>query len=206
MTNEKIVEFYIKFLKGSLDINGVKIIPYKMDSDNIMYFKVDNPDDVSYSEMSLKGWITESLDKFYNFIGIERDPLKSEILGKSYYMNDELTNELHDFFKSVNQLFFYNYNIEVEHLGLSFYFIGDNSFLIENYVKPIKASIKLTNGKFKKIDLNSAVERYKEMQKHGKYDETEENYLQIDTILDGELALIDSEWMVEYVVTKFEEF
>lgn len=206
MTNEKIVEFYIKFLKGSLDINGVKIIPYKMDSDGIMYFKVDNPDDVSYSEMSLKGWITESLDKFYNFIGIERDPLKSEILGKSYYMNDELTNKLHDFFKSVNQLFFYNYNIEVEHLGLSFNFIGDNSFLIENYVKPIKASIKLTNGKFKKIDLNSAVERYKEMQRHGKYDETEENYLQIDTILDGELALVDPEWMVEYVVTKFEEF
>lgn len=206
MTNEKIVQFYIKFLKGSLDINGVKIVPYKMDSDNLMYFKIDNPDDVSYSEMSLKGWITESLDKFYNFIGIDSGTPKFEILGRSFYMNDTLTNELHDFFKSVNRISCYNYNIEVEHLGLSFNFVGDNSFLIENYIRPIKASIKLSNGKFKKINLDYAIERYKESQRHGKYDETETNYIEIDTILDNELALVDHEWMVEYVVTKFEEF
>ena len=79
-----------------------------------------------------------------------------------------------------------------------------NNLLIENYVVPLKASIKLTNGREKKTDLDFAIERYKNHQKLSKYDETEFNYIHIDTILENKEALIDPEWMVEYVVTKFQ--
>ena len=206
MRPEKVLELYQKYLKGNLDINGVNLIPYKIDKIYTIYYKIDNPNDISYSEMALRGWITESIDKFYGIIGFDKKPT-FEIIGKSYYLNNDIKNQIDTFLNSINRVACNNnLYIEVEHKGFSINFLNENSLLIENYVKPLKATIELTNGKHKKIDLDFAIERYKNSQKLSKYDETEENYLQIDNILEDQDALIDHEWMVEYVVTKFEEF
>jgi hypothetical protein len=154
--------------------------------------------------MSLRGWVTESLNKFYEIIGFDNEPI-FEILGESYYVNDSLMNELGEYLKSVKKIVCNkNLLIEIEHKGFSVEFHGDNSLLIENYVVPLKASIKLTNEREKRTDLDFAIERYKNHQKLSKYDETEFNYIHIDTILENKEALIDPEWMVEYVVTKFQ--
>lgn len=206
MNPEKVLELYQKYLKDGLDINGVKLIPYKTDAIYTIYYKIDNVNDISYSEMALKGWITESIDKFYSIIGFTKEPI-FEIIGKSYYLNDDITSQIDTFLKSVNRVACNNnLYIEVEYKGFTINFLNENSLLIENYVNPLNATIQLTNGKHKKTDLDFAIERYKNSQKLSKYDETEENYLQIDTILEDQDALIDHEWMVEYVVTKFEEF
>ena len=203
MNSEKNLELYKKYLKGSLNVNGIELIPYKTDRINTIYFKIHNPNDVSYSEMSLKGWVTESISKFYEIIGISDEPI-FEILGDSYYINNKLTNEINEYFNSITKITYKSLSIKVEHLGLSINFTNDNSLIIENYVKPLKATIQLTNGREKNTDLDFAIERYRNNQKLNKYDETEENYLKIDTILENENALIDHEWMVEFVVTKFE--
>jgi hypothetical protein len=203
MNPKKILELYQKYLKDGLFISGVRLVPYKIDKIYTIYYKIDNPDDISYSEMSLRGWVAESLNKFYDIIGFENEPI-FEILGESFYVNDSLMNELGEYFKTVKKIVCNNnLLIDIEHKGFSVEFHGDNSLLIENYVVPLKASIKLTNGREKRTDLDFAIERYKNHQKLSKYDETEFNYIQIDTILENKEALIDPEWMVEYVVTKF---
>jgi len=204
MNPKKILELYQKYLKDGLFISGVRLVPYKIDKIYTIYYKIDNPDDISYSEMSLRGWVTESLNKFYEIIGFDNEPI-FEILGESYYVNDSLMNELGEYLKTVKKIVCNNnLLIDIEHKGFSVEFHGDNSLLIENYVVPLKASIKLTNGREKRTDLDFAIERYKNHQKLSKYDETEFNYIQIDTILENKEALIDPEWMVEYVVTKFQ--
>ena len=204
MNPKKILELYQKYLKDGLFISGVRLVPYKIDKIYTIYYKIDNPDDISYSEMSLRGWVTESLNKFYEIIGFDNEPI-FEILGESYYVNDSLMNELGEYLKSVKKIVCNkNLLIEIEHKGFSVEFHGDNSLLIENYVVPLKASIKLTNEREKRTDLDFAIERYKNHQKLSKYDETEFNYIQIDTILENKESLIDPEWMVEYVVTKFQ--
>jgi len=204
MNPKKILELYQKYLKDGLFISGVRLVPYKIDKIYTIYYKIDNPDDISYSEMSLRGWVTESLNKFYEIIGFDNEPI-FEILGESYYVNDSLMNELGEYLKTVKKIVCNNnLLIDIEHKGFSVEFHGDNSLLIENYVVPLKAIIKLTNGREKRTDLDFAIERYKNHQKLSKYDETEFNYIQIDTILENKEALIDPEWMVEYVVTKFQ--
>lgn len=204
MNPKKILELYQKYLKGGLFISGVRLVPYKIDKIYTIYYNIDNPDDISYSEMSLRGWVTESLNKFYEIIGFDTEPI-FEILGESYYVNGLLMNELGEYLKTVKKIVCNNnLLIDIEHKGFSVEFHGDNSLLIENYVVPLKASIKLTNEREKRIDLDFAIERYKNHQKLSKYDETEFNYIHIDTILENKEALIDPEWMVEYVVTKFQ--
>jgi hypothetical protein len=79
----------------------------------------------------------------------------------------------------------------------------DDTLKVINYVKPLKAFVYGIGGR-EKSEIEKAVRLYEDYQRKGKYNETEENYEKIDDILDHQQeSLVDPDWMVQYVATKF---
>jgi hypothetical protein len=52
--------------------------------------------------------------------------------------------------------------------------------------------------------MDFAIKRYKNAQELSKYDETELSYPKFDEIIDENPALVDNDWMVQYVITEFD--
>jgi hypothetical protein len=204
---KKLFELYNKFINGSLNIHGILLTPIAMD-DNTITFEMDNPEDISYSEECLKGYLMENTDKFKTVLGLPRLNLNPKISNAdTLYINWDLKNKIEDYLNSVNVLTLKHNDtinkIYIEHSDFDIVIQDETKVKISNYVNPIKSTIDYGTGE-KPTILMKAIEMYEYNQSQHRYDETDESYLGIDSILNEEEALVDPDWMVQYVVTYFD--
>jgi len=203
--SDKYLELYTKYIKGHLNVNGVLLQPLGFDYSNTMVFEITNPNDVSYSYSSLKGFTNESMQLFQKLLGVEKDVrtlIQSPSDNESLYINEELLTKIKNYLKTVKVLKVGPHEIQIKPVNVEIE-INDNGLVIKNYVKPLKTFLYTQNKGRGKSEIEFTVKQYQSFQKKSKYDETDYFYSNIDEILEGEIALVDNEWMVEYVKTKF---
>jgi hypothetical protein len=205
--SDKYLELYTKYLKGHLNVNGVLLQPLGFDHSQSMIFEVTNPNDVSYSYAALRGFAIESMQLFQKLLGSERDirtpKLQSPNDDESLYINEELLTKIKNYLKTVTTLKLGSHEIHMKPIKVEIEITKDEGLLIRNYVKPLKTFLYTQNRGRGKSEIEFTVERYQSFQKQSKYDETDYSYSNIDEILEGEIALVDNEWMIEYVKTEF---
>jgi len=214
MTPEEIKNLFIKFYDQTINLDGLVLFLDDVEQNNSLYydfyFKMSNPNDVSY----YKGIVTEELktfvDDFCSYLNIEAI---STILGteETLYFNQELYNRIENVFKKVkyidfdhsyyqpatNQQVELNYRIYFDHIKIKEYWDYD-SIVIYNVVRPTKA---LLNGK--DCSIRTAIYAYDEfLSDKETYYETEKYFLEIDTIL-SEYPLVSSDYMAQYYHIKF---
>jgi len=204
---KKLFELYNKFINGSLNIHGLLLTPIAMD-DNSITFEMDNPQDISYSKDCLQGYLMENTDKFKTVLGLPRLNLNPKISNAdTLYINWALKNKIEDYLNSVNVLTLKHNDtinkIYIEHNDFDIVIQDETKVKISNYVNPIKSTIDYGVGE-KPTILMKAIEMYEYNQSQHRYDETDESYLGVDSILNEEKALVDPDWMVQYVVTYFD--
>ena len=203
--SDKYLELYTKYIKGHLNVNGVLLQPLGFDYSNTMVFEITNPNDVSYSYSSLKGFTNESMQLFQKLLGVEKDVrtlIQSPSDNESLYINEELLTKIKNYLKTVKVLKVGPHEIQIKPVNVEIE-INDNGLVIKNYVKPLKTFLYTQNKGRGKSEIEFTVKQYQSFQKKSKYDETDYFYSNIDEILEGEIALVDNEWMVEYVKTEF---
>ena len=206
MITKKYLELYTKYLNGHLNVNGVLLRPLGFDHSQKMVFEVINPNDVSYSYAALKGFANESMESFQKLLGIQKEVhtlIRSSNDDESLYINEELLTKIKNYLKTVTTLKVGSHEIHIKPVKVEIEITKDEGLLIRNYVKPLKTFLYTQNRGRGESEIEFTVTRYRSFQKQSKYDETEYSYPLIDEILEGEIALVDNEWMVEYVKTEF---
>ena len=206
MITKKYLELYTKYLNGHLNVNGVLLRPLGFDHNQLMVFEVTNPNDVSYSYAALKGFANESMESFQKLLGIQKEVhtlIRSSNDDESLYINEELLTKIKNYLKTVKVLKVGSHEIHIKPVKVEIEITKDEGLLIRNYVKPLKTFLYTQNRGRGESEIEFTVTRYRSFQKQSKYDETEYSYPLIDEILEGEIALVDNEWMVEYVKTEF---
>ena len=206
MITKKYLELYTKYLNGHLNVNGVLLRPLGFDHNQLMVFEVTNPNDVSYSYAALKGFANESMESFQKLLGIQKEVhtlIRSSNDEESLYINEELLTKIKNYLKTVTTLKVGSHEIHIKPVKVEIEITKDEGLLIRNYVKPLKTFLYTQNRGRGESEIEFTVTRYRSFQKQSKYDETEYSYPLIDEILEGEIALVDNEWMVEYVKTEF---
>jgi hypothetical protein len=206
MITKKYLELYTKYLNGHLNVNGVLLRPLGFDHSQTMVFEVINPNDVSYSYAALKGFANESMESFQKLLGIQKEVhtlIRSSNDEESLYINEELLTKIKNYLKTVTTLKVGSHEIHIKPVKVEIEITKDEGLLIRNYVKPLKTFLYTQNRGRGESEIEFTVTRYRSFQKQSKYDETEYSYPLIDEILEGEIALVDNEWMVEYVKTEF---
>jgi hypothetical protein len=204
---KKLFELYNKFINGSLNIHGILLTPIAMDHTSIT-FEMDNPEDISYTKDCLQGYLMDNIDGFKRLLGDPKLKLIPRISNaETLYINWDLKNKIEDYLNSVNVLTLKHNDtinkIYIEHSDFDIVLQDDNKVKISNYVNPIKSTVNYGTGE-KPTILMKAIEMYEYNQHQHRYDETDESYLGIDSILNEEKALVDPDWMVQYVVTYFD--
>ena len=205
MITKKYLELYIKYINGHLNVNGVLLQPLGFDYSNVMVFEITNPNDVSYSYSALRGFANESMQLFQKLLGVEKEVrtlIQSPTDDESLYINEELLTKIKNYLKTVKVLKVGAHEIHIKPVNAEIEII-ENDLVIKNYVKPLKTFLYTQNKGRGESKIEFTVKRYQSFQKQSKYDESDYFYSNIDEILEGEIALVDNEWMVEYVKTEF---
>jgi len=205
MITKKYLELYTKYINGHLNVNGVLLQPLGFDYSNVMVFEITNPNDVSYSYSALRGFANESMQLFQKLLGVEKEVrtlIQSPTDDESLYINEELLTKIKNYLKTVKVLKVGAHEIHIKPVNATIKII-ENDLVIKNYVKPLKTFLFTQNKGRGESKIEFAVKNYQSFQKQSKYDESDYFYSNIDEILEGEIALVDNEWMVEYVKTEF---
>ena len=205
MITKKYLELYTKYINGHLNVNGVLLQPLGFNYNNVMVFEITNPNDVSYSYSALRGFANESMILFQKLLGVEKEVrtlIQSPSDDESLYINEELLTKIKNYLKTVKVLKVGPHEIQIKPVNAEIE-INDNGLVIKNYVKPLKTFLYTQNKGRGESEIKFTVKQYRSFQKQSKYDETDYFYSNIDEILEGEIALVDNEWMVEYVKTEF---
>jgi len=202
MNPERYLELYKKYIKGEENIFGIRLIPVDITDDYEITYRMDNPKKISYSKQSIRGWITERREEFNNVLGLNIDEMMY-LDCDNFYLNQELIDELTSYFNSIREVKVGPWEIRVRHGYFTAGIRNDDSFVVTNYVDPIRADLTTANAGWTKTDLDTAISRYKNWQRQSKYDETERIYSKFDEIIDKYPALVDNDWMVQYVITEF---
>lgn len=205
MITKKYLELYNKYLNGTLNVNGVLLRPLGFDHSQTMVFEVINPNDVSYSYAALKGFANESMESFQKLLGIQKEVhtlIRSSNDEESLYINEELRTKIKNYLKTVKVLNVGSHEIDIKPVNAEIEII-ENALVIKNYVKPLKVFLYTQNKGKVESKIEFTVERYQSFQKGSKYSEAVHSYPHIDEILEGETALVDNEWMIQYVKTEF---
>lgn len=204
MNPEKYLELFKKFINGKIETGGIIMTPISINEDYIIHFSFENPNNVSFTRTALKGWSQEKIINFNITTGMRDYPAISTVDCEELYINKILYKKISKYLKSVKIL---NLNnpplfIKIEPQYFEIHSIEDDKFLIQNFVKPIPDYQTSKN----EIDLIENLGFYIKNQRVNKYDETELSYIGIDEIITSEDpsgVLVDSDYMVQYVVTEF---
>ena len=202
MNPERYLELYKKYIKGEENIFGILLIPVSITDDYEITYHMDNPKKIPYSKSSIRGWLTERRSEFNNMLGLNIGELMY-LDCKNFYFNQELIDELTNYFTSVREIKVGAWEIRVRHGYFTAGIRQDDSLVVTNYVEPIRAEVNTQHVGRVKTDLDTAISHYKAWQRSTKYDETEKNYSKFDEIIDKYPALVDGDWMVQYVITEF---
>lgn len=205
MSPEKYLELYKKYIGGGLNLDGIILTPISINGEYDITFHLSNPEDKSYSEPAIRGWVNENRFKFLEILGVSRDYMPSYLDIEKLYFSKTLIKQLTQYFKSVKVVKIGAWSIYVKHLYFTAGIRRDESLVVTNYVEPYKCVVTTQEGKVYDVPLKEGLEHYKHWQRDSKYDETELNYPNFDEIIDSEGdVLVDGDWMVQYVVTEFD--
>ena len=216
MENEKILKLFKQFAGDPLDIKGLVVTPVKVEPSfkrkdrTNMYFRVQNPNDVSYFSPIVQNYIYDETEEFGDFINEKIDVFFVPSFKLGLYLNEELKSKIQKVFDSVNVIEFTTgtpfigyerYKLFIKSVGVSTAFWDDESFYIMNNVKAVRAE---KNGDW--WDPKVVVSEYLNdfLPDKENYWETENLYPQIDNILnDYPLFINPSNQIAGYYDTKF---
>jgi len=203
MDNEKILKLFKQFAGDPLEIKSLVATPVKVEpsfkrKDRInMYFRVQNPNDVSYFSPIVQNYIYDETEEFGDFINEKIDVFFVPSFKLGLYLNEELKSKIQKVFDSVKVIEFTTgtpfigykrYKLFIESVGVSTAFWDDESFYIMNNVKAVRAE---KNGDW--WDPKVVVSEYLNdfLPEQESYWETENLYPQIDNILNDYPLLVD---------------
>ena len=216
--NEKILKLFKQFAGDRLDIKGLVVTPVKVEpsfkrKDRInMYFKVHNPNDISYVSPILEEEIYDETESFEQFINEKIDVflINTDSFKNGVYLNDELKSKIQKVFDSVKVIEFTlgtpfigyeRYKLFIESVGLSISYCDSESFGLYNNVKVVRSE---KNGEW--WDPKVVVSEYLNdfLPNKETYYETELYYSKVDQIL-NEYPLMSAAWgnYSTYYDTKF---
>jgi hypothetical protein len=190
MESEKILKLFKNFIGGKLNVDGLVAVPYDIqpsyrNKERIsIYFKMFNPNDVSYFSSLVEGILFDETDEFGEFINKKIDVIFDPDFKNGLYLNKELTSRIQKVFNSVKVISFTigykRYKLYIESVGISTAHWDDDSYYILNNVKVLRAE---KNGE--PCDTKEAVNEYTEifLPDQENYWETETLYKEIDVIL-----------------------
>lgn len=203
MDNDKIIELFKKFAGARLDVHGLIAVPVKVEPSVVlknrtnMYFKMFNPDDVSYFSPLVEDRIFDETEDFGEFINKKIDVYFVPDFQTGVYINEELKSKIQNVFDSVRVISFTTgtpfigykrYKLYIESVGVSSAFWDNDAFYIMNNAKIKKAE---KNGE--PCDITEVMDEYTEvfLPDQDSYWETENLYSEIDNILNDYPLLTD---------------
>lgn len=217
-----------KFNKGGVNLNGIICNPIKVgDYDGVktfkrIHFRIENPNNISYTEPGLIAQLTDEVDFFNRTIGlgeksefnINIDDIKKIYLGPD--VSDYVTSEMSNITKLKSDIYIELLDdnsekvydvIFVKHKSVEYMLDGD--FVnIMNKVTPIKALQYRVedDSPIREISLTSAISGYALWQNQYHYDETDINYPQFDNFFsqESQMNFIDPDFQAPYVTTIFQ--
>ena len=166
------------------------------DKSNI-YFRIKNPNDVSYFSPIVENYILDETDEFGEFFNKNIEVLFVPSFKLGVYLNDELKSRIQKVFDSVKVIEFTTgtpfigyerYKLFIESVGVSTAYWDEETFYIINNVKAVRAE---KNGDW--WDPKVVVSEYLNVFLPDKesYWEAENLYKQIDYILDDYPLFVD---------------
>ena len=216
MDNEKILKLFKKFAGDPLDIKGLLITPVKVEpsfknkGETNIYFRVTNPNDVSYFSPIVEDYIYEETDEFGEYINQKIEIYFIPSFKTGFYLNDELKSRIQKVFDLVKVIEFTlgtpfvgyeRYKLFIESVGVTTGYWDNDSFYIMNNVKVIRAE---KDGEWH--DPKEVLREYTDVFLPDKesYWETENLYSKLDHILNEYPLLTDQYRNVSsYYDTKF---
>ena len=203
MENEKILKLFKQFAGDPLGIKGLVATPVKVEPSvrrngrTNMYFKVQNPNDVSYFSPIVENYIYDETGDFEKFVNKEIEVFFAPSFKEGIYLNDELKSRIQKVFDSVKVIEFTTgtpfigyerYKLFIKSVGASTSYWDNESFGLYNNVKAVRAE---KNGEW--WDPKVVVSEYLNVFLPDKesYWETENLYSQIDNILNNYPLFMD---------------
>ena len=210
MDNEKILKLFKQFAGDPLDIKGLVVTPVKVEKwPNTMklgprsgqgvnmYFRVKNPNDISYFSPIVENYILDETDNFGEFVNQKIGVYFVPSFKEGIYLSEELKSKIQKVFDSVKVIEFTTgtpfigyerYKLFIESVGVSTAYWDNDSFYIMNNVRAVRAE---KNGDW--WDPKVVVSEYLNVFLPDKesYWEAENLYKQIDYILDDYPLFVD---------------
>ena len=195
MDNEKILNLFKQFAGDPLDVKGLVVTPVKVEPSfkrkdrTNMYFRVQNPNDVSYFSPIVENYIYNETEEFGEFINEKIDVFFVPSFKEGIYLNEELKSKIQKVFDSVKVIEFTTgtpfigykrYKLFIESVGVTTAYWDNDSFYIMNNVKAVRAE---KNGDWwdPKVVVSEYVDGF--LIDKESYWESEDLYSQIDNIL-----------------------
>ena len=203
MENKKILKLFKQFAGDPLDIKGLVVTPLKVEpsfkrKEGLnMYFRVENPNDVSYFSPIVENYIFDETEEFGEFVNEKIDVYFVPSFKTGIYLNDELKSRIQKVFDSVKEIKFTTgtpfigykrYKLFIESVGVSTAYWDEESFYIINNVKAVRAE---KDGEW--WDPKVVVSEYLNdfLPEQESYWETENLYPQIDHIISDYPLFVD---------------
>ena len=154
MDNEKILKLFKQFGGDPLDIKGLVVTPVKVEKwprsgqGVNMYFRVKNPNDISYFSPIVENYILDETDNFGEFVNQKIGVYFVPSFKEGIYLSEELKSKIQKVFDSVKVIEFTTgtpfigyerYKLFIESVGVSTSFWDNDSFYIMNNVKAVRA-------------------------------------------------------------------
>lgn len=213
--NEKILKLFKQFAGDPLDIKGLIVTPVKVEPSfkrkdrTNMYFRVQNPNDVSYFSPIVQNYIYDETEEFGDFINEKIDVFFVPSFKLGIYLSEELKSKIQKVFDSVKVIEFTTgtpfigyerYKLFIKSVGVSTAFWDEETFYIINNVKAVRAE---KNGDWwdPKVVVSEYVDGF--LIDKESYWESENLYKQIDYILDDYPLFVDLSHISGYYDTKF---
>ncbi len=218
INQEKILRLFKRFAGDEIDLHGLKCVPVRVGEEIIsknhnkpyypIEFKIENPNKVSYFYSIVEEELMDIVQEFGEYVTYKFTPEVSWNDTPKFYLNNETKNKIQKVFDSVREIKFTTgtpfvgykrYVINIESVGMRLGWEDAETYYIDNKVKLISATL---NGE--KTDVVDVIEEYIDNYLYFKetYYETEEYYLDIDSILNQE-PLLKADWIATYYNTKF---
>ena len=203
MDEEKILKLFKQFAGDPLEVKALIVTPVKTEPRpkrqgiTNMYFRVQNPNDVSYFTPIVEDYIYDDTLDFEKFINMKFNVLFVPSFKTGIYLNEELKSKIQKVFDSVKEIKFVTgtpfigykrYKLFIESVGVSTAYWDEESFYIMNNVKVVRAE---KDGEW--WDPKVVVSEYLNdfLPEQESYWETEELYSQIDNIINDYPLFVD---------------
>lgn len=215
MDNEKILKLFKQFAGDPLDIHGLMVTPVKVEPSvrrdfnmTNMYFRVENPNDVSYFSPVVENYIYDETGDFESFVNEKIEVYFVPSFKQGVYLNDELKSRIQKVFDTVKVIEFTlgtpfigydRYKLFIKSVGVSTGYWDEEKLYIINKVKAVRAE---KNGDWwdPKVVVSEYLDVFLPSEEY--WWETENLYIQIDDILNEDPLLRDPD-VAYYYDTKF---